>query len=442
MIALPVRTWRDGSIANFDIRCFRNFSLIIPARCQGLRIIRGKIIITRTKHTLAKLPRDFRLFLVATFLFGFSQSIVDSTFNNFLNETYLIDNLQRGILEIPRELPGLLVVAVSAIVFFLCSRRQAALANLLCAFGILLIGFYSPNFSVMLIWLFIFSIGQHLFLPLNQSIGMELAVKGQTGRRLGQFSAVANVAMIIGSFSIFVGFQYFDLDFKTSYFAAFLGFSSVAVLIFMMKKDEPVPVRMKFNLRKEYTLYYWLTILYGTRKQLFLTFAPWVLVTVFHQKTQVVATLLTVGCVIGIFFKPMLGKAIDKLGERLILASEAVILVFVCIGYGFSKSIFTETTALYAVFVCYIVDQMLAAVSMARATYLQKIAVRPEDVSQTLTMGVSIDHIFSIGIAVLGGFIWLKFGYQYLFLTGAVIAVLNFFSALQIKTKTEKLTTP
>lgn len=118
MIALPVRTWRDGSIANFDIRCFRNFSLIIPARCQGLRIIRGKIIITRTKHTLAKLPRDFRLFLAATFLFGFSQSIVDSTFNNFLNETYLIDNLQRGILEIPRELPGLLVVAVSAIVFF------------------------------------------------------------------------------------------------------------------------------------------------------------------------------------------------------------------------------------------------------------------------------------------------------------------------------------
>lgn len=381
------------------------------------------------------MPRDFRLFLAATFVFGFSQSIVDSTFNNFLNETFFIDNLQRGLLELPRELPGLLTIVISAILFFLCSRRQAVVANVLCAAGILLIGLFSPTFSVMLIWLFIFSIGQHLFIPLNQSIGMELAVEGETGKRLGQFSAVANVAMIIGSFAVFIGFKFLNLDFKISYIVAFLGFLAVAALIFMMKKDEPIPVRMKFQLRREYKLYYWLTVLYGTRKQLFLTFAPWVLVTVFQQKTQVLATLLTIGGVIGIFFKPMLGKAIDKLGEKLILASEAAILIFVCISYGFAKSIFPETTAIYVVFACYIIDQMLVAVSMARATYLQKIAVAPEDVSQTLTMGVSIDHIFSIAIALLSGFVWVKWGYQYVFLLGAVIAAVNFFSALQIKTQ-------
>ena len=291
----------------------------------------------------------------------------------------------------------------------------------------------------MLVWLFIFSVGQHLFIPLNQSIGMELATGGKTGKRLGQFSAVANVAMIIGSFSIFIGFKFFHLNFKISYVAASLGFIAVAILIFLMKKDEPVPVRMKFQLRREYTLYYWLNILYGTRKQLFLTFAPWVLVTVFQQKTQVLATLLTIGGIIGIFFKPMLGRAIDRLGERFILSSEAVILVFVCLGYGFSKNIFSETTAMLIVFFCYILDQMLLAVSMARATYLQKIAVSPEDIAQTLTMGVSIDHIFSIGIAVFGGFIWIQWGYQYVFLLGAIIAVINFFSALQIKTKAQSL---
>ena len=396
-------------------------------------------MIIRTKNKFLNLPRDFQLFLAATFVFGFSQSIVDSTFNNFLNETFIINNLQRGLLEFPRELPGLLVIFVSAILFFLCSRRQAALANILCAFGILFIGYFSPSFSIMLIWLFIFSVGQHLFLPLNQSIGMELATEGKTGKRLGQFSAVANVAMIIGSFAIFIGFMFFNLDFKISYVVAFLGFLMVATLIFLMKKDEPVSARMKFQLRKEYKLFYWLNILYGTRKQLFLTFAPWVLVTVFQQKTQVLATLLAVGGVIGIFFKPMLGKAIDKLGERFILSAEAVILVFVCIGYGFAREIFTQNAALFIVFICYVVDQLLLSVSMARATYLQKIAVKPEDVTQTLTMGVSIDHIFSIAVAVSGGFIWLKWGYKYVFLMGAIIAVINFFSALQIKTKAQKI---
>ena len=352
-----------------------------------------------------------------------------------MHETFFISDLQRGLMEFPRELPGLLVVFVSAVLFFLCSRRQAALANVLCAFGILFIGFFSPSFGVMLVWLFIFSIGQHLFLPLNQSIGMELAQEGRKGQVLGKFSAVANISMIIGSFFIFVGFRYFSLDFKLSYVFSCLGFVTVALLIFMMQKDELVSVRMKFQLRREYRLYYWLSILYGTRKQIFLTFAPWVLVTVFHQKTQVVATLLTVGGVIGIFFKPMLGKMIDQRGERFILTAEAAALILVCLGYGFSKNIFTQTTALYIAFACYIADQLLISAGMARATYLQKIALRPEDVAQTLTMGVSIDHIFSIAIAVSGGLIWLKWGYQYVFLIGGIIAVINFFSAMRIKTK-------
>lgn len=287
----------------------------------------------------------------------------------------------------------------------------------------------------MLIWLFIFSIGQHLFIPLNQSIGMELAVKGQEGKRLGQFSAIANLAMIIGSFAIFLGFKFFHVTFQMSYTVAFLGFLTVAALLYRMQKDQPYAARTKFQLRREYKLFYWLNILYGTRKQIFLTFAPWVLVTVFRQKTQMLATLLTIGGVIGIFFKPMLGKAIDRLGERFILASEAIFLVFVCVGYGYSRMLFSETAALIVASTCFIADQLLLSAGMARATYLQKIAVRPEDITQTLTMGVTIDHIFSIAVALLGGLIWVTWGYQYVFLLGAAIAVLNFFSALRVRTR-------
>jgi predicted MFS family arabinose efflux permease len=376
-----------------------------------------------------------QLFLAAMFVFGFSQSIVDATFNNFLNETFSISDFQRGFLELPRELPGFLVVFFSAMLFFLCSRRLAALANLLCALGILLIGFYSPGFSIMLIWLFIFSVGQHLFMPLNQSIGMELAVEGQKGRRLGQISAVANISMIIGSFTIFLGFKFFHLNFQTSYVFSFLGFLIVAILIFLMQKDEPYSARTKFQLRREYKLFYWLNILYGTRKQIFLTFAPWVLVTVFRQKTQVLATLLTIGGIIGIFFKPVLGRAIDRLGEKFILTADAMLMIIVSVGYGFSRDLFAEATAMYITFACFVVDQLLMSVGMARATYLQKIAVKPEDVAQTLTMGVTIDHAFSIAVALSGGFIWVKWGYQYVFLLGAFIAVINTFSALRIKIK-------
>ncbi len=53
-------------------------------------------------------------------------------------------------------------------------------------------------------------------------------------------------------------------------------------------------------------------------------------------------------------------------------------------------------------------------------------------------MGVSIDHIFSIVVALISGVIWFKFGYQYVFLLGGVIAFINLISTLQIKVPNPK----
>jgi predicted MFS family arabinose efflux permease len=295
-----------------------------------------------------------------------------------------------------------------------------------------LIGLMSPTFSIMLVWLLLYSMGQHIYLPLNQSLGMDFAREGNTGRRLGQLTGAMNIAAIAGSFLVFVGFKYLHFNFTVSFVIASLGFLVASALLFLMKPGTSHPAKTKFTMRKEYRLFYWLNILYGTRKQIFLTFAPWVLIKIFDQKTEMVATLLTVGGITGIFFNPLLGRAIDRLGERRILMGEAALLVIVCAGYGFSKTLFGETTALLAAFACFVADQLLMSVGMARATYLKKIAVKPEDVSQTLTMGVSIDHLFSIVIALAGGVIWDVLGYQYVFLIGAVIALVNLFSASRV----------
>jgi predicted PurR-regulated permease PerM len=76
---------------------------------------------------------------------------------------------------------------------------------------------------------------------------------------------------------------------------------------------------------------------------------------------------------------------------------------------------------------------MLMSVNMARAMYMKKIAIRPEDVQPALTVSVTLDHIFSITVALLGGVIWNAFGFQYVFLLGVFIALANFVAALQIR---------
>jgi predicted MFS family arabinose efflux permease len=382
---------------------------------------------------IRRIPRELVLFALAIFTLGMAYSVFDATFNNFLDETFALSPFQRSFLEFPRELPGFLVVFVSAALWFLSSRRLGVVCMLLSLAGALLIGFASSSYAVMTIWLFIYSMGNHLFMPISSTVGMELAHEGHTGKRLGQLNALRNAAIIGGSFLVMVGFRYFNFDFEVTFVITAIGLAIAAGLLIAMRPTPPQPARSFLKLHREYRLYYALTVISGARKQLFITFAPWVLVTIFDQPTQIIATLLMIGGIIGILFQPFLGWAIDHFGERLVLSSEAVMLVFVCFGYGFAKSLLPEGTAFIVVCICYLLDQMLFSVSMARSTYMKKIALQPDHVQPALTAGVTIDHVFSITAALVGGLIWNKFGFQYVFLLGVGIAVTNFFVALRVR---------
>ncbi len=387
------------------------------------------VLLSRFKQS----SRELILFATAALILGMALSIMNATFNNFLNERFALSGFERSFLEFPRELPGFLVAFVSAALWFLGSRRLGVVSILLAAVGATLIGFASPGYWVMVMWLFVYSMGDHLFMPIASTVGMELAREGQDGRRLGQLNAIRNAAAILGSFMVFLGFKYAGFTFQHTFAIAAAFLLLAAFLLYQMTPEKIVTRRGYLQLHKEYKLYYALNVISGARKQLFITFAPWVLVQVFEQPTQIMATLFTIGGVIGILFQPLLGWAVDKLGERFVLAAEAVILVVVCFGYGFAKFLLPVNIAFLVVCFCFLVDQMIFSVGMARATYLKKIAKQPDDIQPALTAAVTIDHIFSISAALVGGLIWSTFGFQYVFLMGAGLAIINFFTALQVR---------
>jgi len=162
-----------------------------------------------------------------------------------------------------------------------------------------------------------------------------------------------------------------------------------AVLMATMKPQPTHRARMYLELHREYRLYYVLSILYGSRKQLFITFAPWVIVTIFNQPTQTLATLITIGGIIGISSNPCwVGLLIAWVSVPSDDGSSSP--DFVCLGYGFVKELFPTGIAFLLVCVFYLLDQMLMSVNMARAMYMKKIAIRPEDVQPALTVSVTL----------------------------------------------------
>ncbi|WP_425060152.1 hypothetical protein SCACP_08160 [Sporomusa carbonis] len=389
-----------------------------------------------TTGIFRSIDRNYFFFLLSTAFIGIGQSVDGATLNNYLKENLGMMILQRSALEFPRELPGLLVVIVIGLLASLGDIRTTVVANILSAVGMFSLGIIPSEYSLVVLTIFIYNMGTHIYLPMSNSIGMSFATSGELGQKLGQMNAVNTVALVLSSAVLWALFRFVHISYTTSFTIGALAFLLAAVCLFFIKQTRQIKEPSRFIFRKEYGLYYWLCVLYGARKQIFITFGPWVLVDVFHQEVTTMTVLFFIISVTGIVVKPWIGHMIDKLGEKVILAGEAVAFFFVCLGYAFAADLFNPSLALLVICTCYVLDQSMSSVSMARATYMKKLALVPEDVSPSLSLGISIDHIVTMFLPIVGGLVWYNGGpngYKYVFIGGAVIALLNFVSAQFIR---------
>ncbi len=384
--------------------------------------------------------REFKLLFLTWLLVGITSGINDTVFSNYLHDIFHVSPEVRGLLELPREFPGFVIAIVSGLLMFMADVRMLGVAVGLTALGMWGQSFYlwhgQPQFAWMVTSMVVWSTGAHLFMPLSSSITLRLSKEGEMGKNLGLLNGAQTAASIIGCLIIWIVMGWLKMDYRLVFtLAAFFGLLGMFCAFAMKIQHHPAHSGMKVRLlwRKEYALFYWLSILYGARKQVFLTFAPWVIVQVFKQNASVMAALMFIAAVIGIFFKPWLGWLIDRVGERKVITWEAVAFIGVCFGYTVANHIGLGENAIYLVFTCYIVDLLLSSVAMARTTYVHKHLIDSNDLTPTLSMGVSLDHMVAMSIPILGGLLWARFGFESIFITAAFISFANILIARRMK---------
>jgi len=224
-----------------------------------------------------------------------------------------------------------------------------------------------------------------------------------------------------------------QIGYRTTFLIAAVGALAAAWFVSRLRPVETKEGRRpRFVWKRRYSLFYLLNVFSGARKQVFMTFGPWVLVQVFGEPPQTIAKLWIVASAIGIFFQPQLGRLIDRVGERVVLIGGSLALMGVCLGYGFAEEM-PIANPVRLVYICYVLDHLLFATGIARATYLDKIAESREDIHPSLSLGVTIDHAVSMSIPALGGLVWMVYGYPYVFLGATAIAVMNMIAAAFIR---------
>jgi predicted MFS family arabinose efflux permease len=381
-----------------------------------------------------KVTGDFRRVLLATLFFGATSGIFLATLNNYLADVHGFDAGGRGWLEFPRELPGFVIFLVMGVLLtHLRESRIAALAMVATAAGALGLGFLSPGVVLLVIWIVIWSLGDHIIFAVEGPLGLKLAKAGGEGRRLGQLGGARNLGVILGVGTVWLlaktlGDRY-DLFYLVGGLSAMLA--GVMYLRLTIGKHDPPSRRLVY--RPEYHIFYAISALFGIRKQIFLVFGTWVLVSLHDVPVSTIALLYFLASALGVLLRPLLGDVIDWLGERTVLAADEILLLIICLIYAFASDVFAAPWDLRILYGAYMLDHILFALRVARTTYLKKIARDPADITPTISLGITIDHVVAMTLPVLSGYIWERYGHQWVFLLAGAIALGGFFICLRIR---------
>ena len=404
--------------------------------------------IVRLYRRIEAVHPELPKYLAAVALMAVCSGVFENTYNNYLYEQFRISPVARGNLEFIREFPGLINVLLMGALAALPETRIAALAALVTAVGMAGLGIKGDNWWLMLLFTLFWGAGSHLIMPIRSSLTMGFGGQTKRGRRLGQVGAVGIAGSIIGAAIVWLVFDGLTRNapsagvdpgiekwqFDITFYIAAAACVGAAFFFLRLTNVGSHAKRPALVLKPKYWLYYVLNVLFGARKQVFLTFGRWVLVVVFKQRPSTFAKLSIVGSAIGIGFTPLVGRLVDRIGERKVLIVDSIVLMIVCLGYGGARHLgLSESGALTVVFACYVLDQLFFAVGMARDTYMSKIAESEDDLTASLSVGISINHLIAMTVPAAGGLLWQARGYEAVFMAAGGVALLMTIFASMIR---------
>lgn len=343
--------------------------------------------------------------------------------NNFAVETVHLDGKDIGLIQSVREVPGFLALAAVYVMMVVKEHRLSALSIALLGIGVALTGMF-PSFAGMALTTLIMSFGFHYYETTNQSLTLQYFSTHLSPLVMGKLRSLAAISSIVSAGIIwclggFLGYRGMFLVIGGVVFC--LG---IWALFQDPTHDSIPPQKLRMFLKRRYWLYYALTFMSGARRQIFMVFSMFLLVKVFHFSVREMTLLFIVNNAINWFINPLIGRAINAFGERILCSIEyaGVVAVFLTYAYARSKGM---------VAAMYIIDYILFNFAVAIRTYFQKIA-DPQDIAPSSAVGFTINHIAAVFLPALGGYLWM-IDYRIPFIGGAALGVVSFILAQFIR---------
>lgn len=389
-------------------------------------------------RSVFKEESKYRLFFVSLLTAGVAYGIYKGIIDNYLAEIVSMGEMDRGIAEFFRELPGLMLVFILAAFYTFSAEKLFKLGAVIMLAGMGMLSVVPATKVLVTIAICVYSLGEHIQLGMKNTISLEYSKEGCGGQALGYQTAMTQIGTLAGYVVIIISFSL--LAGKTPYRTFFLISAAISTISMLAgfgltSSSETDKTKSRFYFRKKFMKFYMLEVFYGARKQVFFTFGPYVLILFYGANATVISLLFATSAILCFFLSPIVGKIIDQLGYKVVMVSDTLILVIVCFFYGFSHHIFPKDIAFLVCCVNYILDSIISMASLASNVYVQDISDSKEEMKATISTGISVNHLITIMIALFGGWIWQTLGIETLFMLSAVLGLCNSAYAATIKTK-------
>lgn len=354
-----------------------------------------------------KLPvwqRPTTLLMLMAFAMPLAFATWSAMLNNYAVEVIDFDGYDIGVLHVAREIPGFLAFLVIYILIFIHEQRLAIISLLLLGLGTAVTADL-PTFHGLLLVTIISSVGFHYYETVNQSLQLQWLDKAKAPKTIGWIVSLSGVGSLVAFGTIILGREWFGWGYSTLYWIGGGGCAVIALIVWLVFPafKAPVTQHRKMIVRQRYWLYYMLVLIGGARRQIFIVFAPFMLVEKFGMAVHEVTGLMLANYIATVLFAPIAGRMISRFGERFALVLEYIGLFTVFVLYA---GVYYFDWGVMLAMALYVCDHLLFSLAIAQKTYLQKIA-DPADQAPTAAVSFTINHIAAVTLPAPMGLLWL-----------------------------------
>ncbi|HEX7102394.1 MAG TPA: hypothetical protein VF201_07100, partial [Nitrolancea sp.] len=215
--------------------------------------------------------RGYILLILMTAAYGMAMAAQQNVVTNYFEDVLRLKGPQFGYITAIREVPGFLLIFITAIFYRLSIPKLTALALVLLAVGFALFG-SATSFWTVAPWVVISSMGYHTVLQTQYALGLSLTSENKSGSVLGTMSAVNFGGGLAAMIFILLAFHFHWISYHVTFVIAGVLAFAAAVAIFRfpnLRDGQEVAQRVRrepFVVRKPYRLYYYLSLLDGCRQ--------------------------------------------------------------------------------------------------------------------------------------------------------------------------------